>query len=66
MQRYKTMTTKRYTDGVKQNGWPGFDGKLWQRSYHDRIVRNDEELNRIRKYIINNPSKWELLYNGLP
>jgi REP element-mobilizing transposase RayT len=58
MQRYKTMTTKRYADGVKQNGWPGFFGKLWQRSYYDRIVRDDNELTRIRQYIKNNPAKW--------
>ena len=31
---------------------------LWQRNYSDRIIRNDEELNRIRKYIIDNPKKW--------
>jgi REP element-mobilizing transposase RayT len=27
----------------------------WQKSYHDRIIRNDESLYHIRKYIINNP-----------
>ena len=31
----------------------------WQRNYHEHIVRNEKELNRIRKYIIENPSKWE-------
>ena len=29
----------------------------WQRSYHDRIIRNKHELNRIRQYIKNNPNK---------
>jgi len=29
----------------------------WQRSFHDRIIRNDMELYRIRAYIRNNPSK---------
>lgn len=32
---------------------------LWQRSYHERIVRNDRELDTIRKYIHDNPSRWE-------
>lgn len=32
----------------------------WQSRYYDRIVRNDEELNRIREYIIFNPLKWSL------
>ncbi|PIP28508.1 MAG: transposase [Candidatus Moranbacteria bacterium CG23_combo_of_CG06-09_8_20_14_all_35_22] len=31
----------------------------WQPRFHDRIIRNDGELNRIREYIINNPRKWE-------
>jgi REP element-mobilizing transposase RayT len=35
-------------------------GKVWQRNYFERIIRNDEELNSIRKYILENPLKWEL------
>jgi len=31
----------------------------WQKSYHDRIIRNDEELNKIRLYIIDNPGNWQ-------
>jgi len=34
--------------------------KLWQRNYYEHIIRNDDELNRIREYIINNPLKWEV------
>jgi REP element-mobilizing transposase RayT len=37
--RFKTMTTKRYTDGVKQSGWPPYPGKLWQRNYYEHIIR---------------------------
>lgn len=33
---------------------------VWQRTYYDRIIRNETELNRIREYIINNPLKWHL------
>jgi putative transposase len=58
--RFKTMTTKRYADGVKQLGCPPFPGRLWQRNYHEHIVRNEESLNRIRAYIANNPLQWEL------
>jgi REP element-mobilizing transposase RayT len=32
----------------------------WQRNYHDRIIRDEKELNAIREYILNNPLKWEL------
>ena len=31
----------------------------WQKSYYDRIIRNENELNTIRQYIIDNPLKWE-------
>ncbi len=33
--------------------------KVWQRGFYDRIIRNDDELNRIREYIIYNPLKWQ-------
>ncbi len=33
---------------------------LWQRSFYDRIIRNEKELFNIRQYIINNPLKWEM------
>jgi len=32
----------------------------WQRNYYEHIIRNENELNRIREYIQNNPLKWEL------
>ena len=35
----------------------GYDGFKWQKSYWDRIIRDGDELIRIRKYIINNPIK---------
>jgi len=31
----------------------------WQKSYYDRVIRNDEELNRIHEYISNNPTNWK-------
>jgi len=30
----------------------------WQTVYHDHIIRSNKELNRIRKYIRENPEKW--------
>jgi putative transposase len=36
------------------------DIPLWQRNYYEHVVRNDDDLNEIREYIINNPLKWEL------
>lgn len=31
----------------------------WQRSYHEHVVRDSQELNRIIEYIENNPANWE-------
>ena len=35
-------------------------GKFWQNNYYEHVVRNEEELDRIREYILNNPLHWEL------
>ena len=56
--RFKTMTTKRHCDGVRTLGWPPFRGRLWQRGYYERILRDEAELNHIRQYIAENPSHW--------
>ena len=37
----------------KRYDWHGFK---WQRSFHDRIIRDENELSRIRDYIRNNPT----------
>lgn len=34
----------------------GFD--IWQRSFHDHIIRNENELRQIWQYIDNNPINW--------
>ena len=33
--------------------------KIWQRSFFDRIIRNDQEYQRIFDYIEANPVNWE-------
>jgi REP element-mobilizing transposase RayT len=58
MQWFKTMTTNAYIRGVKQDGWRPFPGKLWQRNYYERIIRNERELNAVRQYIQDNPVRW--------
>lgn len=37
---------------------------IWQRSFYDRIIRNENELYKIRKYIIQNPMKWDIENNS--
>jgi REP element-mobilizing transposase RayT len=31
---------------------------VWQRNYHEHIIRDAGELNRIRRYIRANPANW--------
>ncbi len=33
---------------------------IWQRNYYEHIIQDEQALNVIREYIINNPLKWEL------
>ena len=37
----------------------------WQRSFYDRIIRNENELHKIRTYILKNPLNWEIERNTL-
>ena len=30
----------------------------WQPRFYDRIIRDERELNNVRRYIIDNPAKW--------
>jgi putative transposase len=43
------------TRWTRKNGFPQFK---WQRSFHDRIIRDEKSLFHIRQYIWNNPAKW--------
>ncbi|HHT9135222.1 MAG TPA: transposase [Candidatus Avalokitesvara rifleensis] len=40
----------------RQNQYKHF---AWQRNYYEHILRNKDELNCIREYIINNPLHWQ-------
>jgi len=57
---FKTMTTNAYIRGIKECGWLRFQGKLWQRNYYEHIIRNEDDLQKIREYIRWNPAKWAL------
>src|SRR4030042_2828024 len=59
VQWFKTMTTNEYLCGIKERGWPPFNGNLWQRSFYDHVIRDEASLNRIREYIMTNPQRWD-------
>lgn len=50
----KTFSARRINQRRQAPG-----AKLWQRNYYEHIIRNENELNRIREYIVSNPKKWE-------
>lgn len=52
--QYKSITTKRINKIRNSSG-----KSIWQRNYYDHIVRNERELDAIRKYIQTNPLEWK-------
>jgi REP element-mobilizing transposase RayT len=56
--RYKSLSTRRYMLGVQDRGWPRFCGRLWQRSFYDRVIRDERECEEFREYIRTNPQRW--------
>lgn len=58
VQWFKATTTNAYIRGVRDQGWPAFDRRLWQRNYYEHIIRNTAELQRIQTYIESNPARW--------
>jgi len=59
IKRLKTLTTNIYIKNVKNNNWPPFEKRLFQRNYYERIIRTENDLNKIREYITNNPLMWD-------
>jgi putative transposase len=41
------------------------DMDVWQRNFHDRIIRDQEELEYYRTYIRENPKRWKEKCNGM-
>ena len=52
MKDFKSVTTRYYKKISLDNE------SLWQRSYYEHIVRNEQDLYEIRNYIQNNPKRW--------
>jgi putative transposase len=47
-----------YKAGVKSYAVKNSIRFEWQPRFYDRIIRNEDELSRIRKYIMENPDNW--------
>ncbi|TET34566.1 MAG: hypothetical protein E3J72_13935 [Planctomycetota bacterium] len=53
--QFKSIVTKRINKLHRKKG-----SSIWQRSYYDHVIRDEDELNRIRQYIIDNPVNWAI------
>ena len=56
---FKTFSSRNINNNIKNKY-----AFSWQRSFFDMIIKNDEQLNKARQYIINNPLKWNLDENN--
>jgi len=54
VQGFKSAVTARINTLRNTPGKP-----VWQRSFHDHIIWNEQSLHAIREYITNNPIRWE-------
>jgi putative transposase len=52
--QFKSLTTKRIN---ALRGTPG--AAVWQRNYYEHIIRDERSLQQIRRYILENPQRWE-------
>ena len=50
--KYKAAVTRSVGNAFMHSG------KLWQSSFHDHVVRSDDDYLKIWNYISGNPSKW--------
>lgn len=51
--QFKSIATKQINAIRNTQGFP-----VWQRNYYEHIIRDNDEMNRIREYIIHNPLQW--------
>ena len=50
---FKSATAKRINNLRETPGAP-----VWQRNYYEHVIRDEDDLNRIRQHIRDNPAKW--------
>ena len=56
---FKSFSAKRV------NALRGMTGiAVWQRGFYEHVVRNEDDLNRIREYIVGNPVRWSMKREG--
>ena len=59
VKEFKRYSTLEYIKLVKAGLVTAFEERIWQRSFHDHIIRDEKGFLKIWNYIEGNPSKWE-------
>ncbi|HMN49306.1 MAG TPA: transposase [Ignavibacteriaceae bacterium] len=57
--KFKSFTTRKIRETLSDK-----TEFKWQKSFYDRIIRNENELFNIRKYIQENPLRWDIEKNS--
>ena len=55
---FKSIVVNTYGNYVKKNQWQPYENHLWQYRYYDHVIRNENDLLRIKQYILDNPYRW--------
>lgn len=55
---FKSLVAKQWREACDERG--SIMGKLWQRNYYEHILRNRQDYLEKRKYIDENPDKWQM------
>ena len=54
MRAFKSLTAISANRQLGRTQWP-----LWQRNYHEHIIRNEQVMEKARRYIAVNPMRWD-------
>lgn len=54
VRQLKTFSARRINKKRGTHGLP-----VWQRNYYEHIIRDEDDLDRVREYIVNNPANWQ-------
>ena len=58
--RIKSLTAQQYLTSIRDNSWPRFEKRLWQRNYYEHVIRNERDYKVIYEFILSNPLNWEM------
>ncbi len=59
MRIFKSLAANEYLKLKKSGRCPDIGSKLWLSSYYDNLITSERELLQIRRYIRENPARWD-------